>query len=55
VRTAVGLIQRDPTVNRLLESTRRQAAQIAALDARLAAVELQLKKKPAAQKPVSKR
>jgi hypothetical protein len=31
VRTAVGLIQRDPTVGRLLEATRHQDAQLTAL------------------------
>jgi hypothetical protein len=43
VRTAVGLVQRDPTVSRLLEHNRQQTAKIAALDARLTAIESKLK------------
>ena len=53
VRTAVGLIDRDPTVNRLLDSTRRQAAQIAELNTRLMAIELMMTKRPVAHKPIA--
>jgi len=49
VRTAVGLIQRDPTVNRLFDLNRQQSAQIAALAARLTAIESSLNKKTAAK------
>jgi hypothetical protein len=55
VRTAVGLIQRDPTVNRLLELNRQQLAQIAALAARLTAIESRLNRKTAAHQSVAKR
>ncbi|MEK6288676.1 MAG: hypothetical protein AABO57_23405 [Acidobacteriota bacterium] len=55
VRTAVGLIHRDPTVSRLLESSRNQTAQIAALSARLTAIELRLGKKLAAHKTAASR
>jgi hypothetical protein len=48
VRTAVGLIQRDPTVGRLLEANRKQSAQIAALAARLTAIESRINKEPVA-------
>lgn len=55
VRTAVGLIHRDPTVNRLIESGRKQATQIAELNARLAAIELKIDKKNIARKTAAKR
>jgi hypothetical protein len=55
VRTAVGLIQRDPTVKRLLDSNRQQSAEIAALAARLTAIESRLNKKTAAHQSVAKR
>lgn len=55
VQTAVGLIQRDPTVSRLLESSRRQTSQIAELGARLTAIELRLGKKLGAHKTAASR
>ena len=55
VRTAVGLIQRDPTVNRLLQSSRNQTAQIAALGARLTALELKFNKNLVTAKRTSSR
>jgi len=55
VRTAVGLIQHDPTVNRLLDLSRQQSAQIAALAARLTAIESRLNRKTAVHQSVAKR
>jgi len=50
VRIAVGLIQRDPTVSRLLESNRDQSARIAAMEARLNAFEARMQSKATARK-----
>ena len=50
VRIAVGLIQRDPTVSRLLESNRDQTARIAAMEARLNAFEARMQSKTTARK-----
>jgi hypothetical protein len=55
VRTAVGLIQRDPTVNRLLESSRQQSRQITSLAARLTALESRISKRTAARNAIVKR
>jgi hypothetical protein len=55
VRTAVGLIQRDPTVSRLLKSHQQQSAQIAAFGARLAALESKFKRNPVTAKRTSSR
>jgi len=50
VRTAVGLLRRDPTVSRLVEANRRQARQLAVLSAQLATLESAMKKELAALK-----
>jgi hypothetical protein len=60
VRIAVGLIRRDPTVSRLLEYSRHQAAQIGTLQkqnvefsSRLAALESKMMSKTAAHKSIT--
>ncbi|HEX6624243.1 MAG TPA: hypothetical protein VF064_11055, partial [Pyrinomonadaceae bacterium] len=53
VRTAVGLIQRDPTVRRLVAANRRQARQLAALGAQLAALESRMNRELAALKSIT--
>jgi hypothetical protein len=55
VRTAVGLIERDPTMSRLLEAHRKQTAQIAALAARLTAIEARINKESVAYRRVANR
>ena len=52
VRIAVGLIRRDPTVQRLLQYSHDQADRIGALDARLTALEAQLTSKTARTSPL---
>jgi len=43
VRVAVGLIRRDPTVNRLVEYSRKQNARLAAIENRLAVFEAKMR------------
>ncbi|HET9786391.1 MAG TPA: hypothetical protein VFP47_04620, partial [Pyrinomonadaceae bacterium] len=50
VRTAVGLLRRDPTVTRLVDANRRQAKQIKALSDQLTTLESVMKKELAALK-----
>ena len=50
IRTAVGLIQRDPTVGRLIVANRNQAKRLASLEARLTEMEAKLDR----QKPNSR-
>ena len=56
IRTAVGLIQRDPTVGRLIATNHQQAKRLAVLEAKLNAIEARLtRQKPSSRTLASRR